>query len=105
MAQTRHDSTAAWQLKASPTAASPRRAGVLLPGAVLALGTPLSPPSTPRDRSALVADDRTRLPSAYVAEHVDLGYALTTHRAQSLTTDTAHPVLAPVPPAKRPTSA
>ena len=36
-----------------------------------------------------------RLPSAYVAEHVDLGYALTTHRAQSLTTDTAHLVLTP----------
>ncbi len=31
----------------------------------------------------------------YVAEHVDLGYALTTHRAQSLTTDTAHFVLTP----------
>jgi hypothetical protein len=30
-----------------------------------------------------------------VAEHVDLGYALTTHRAQSLTTDTAHLVLTP----------
>ena len=30
-----------------------------------------------------------------VAEHVDLGYALTTYRAQSLTTDTAHLVLTP----------
>lgn len=36
-----------------------------------------------------------RLPPAYVAEHVDLGYALTTYRAQSLTTDTAHLVLTP----------
>ncbi len=36
-----------------------------------------------------------RLPAPYVAEHVDLGYALTTHRAQSLTTDTAHLVLTP----------
>jgi hypothetical protein len=30
-----------------------------------------------------------------VAEHVDLGYALTTYRAQSLTADTAHLVLTP----------
>nr|WP_194398670.1 MobF family relaxase [Microbacterium atlanticum] len=30
------------------------------------------------------------LPSAYVAEHVDLGYAITAHRAQGITTDTAH---------------
>jgi len=35
------------------------------------------------------------LPAPYVAEHVDLGYALTTYRAQSLTTDTAHLVLTP----------
>ncbi|CDK01600.1 TrwC relaxase [Microbacterium sp. C448] len=30
------------------------------------------------------------LPAAYVAEHVDLGYAVTAHRAQGITTDTAH---------------
>ncbi|MFB7893690.1 MobF family relaxase [Microbacterium sp. NPDC056044] len=30
------------------------------------------------------------LPSAYVAAHVDLGYALTAHRAQGITTDTSH---------------
>ncbi len=32
------------------------------------------------------------LPAAYVAEHVDLGYAITAHRAQGITTDTAHVV-------------
>lgn len=31
-----------------------------------------------------------RLPPEYVAEHVDLGYAVTPHRAQGLTVDTAH---------------
>lgn len=30
------------------------------------------------------------LPAAYVAEHVELGYAVTSFRAQGLTTDTAH---------------
>ena len=30
------------------------------------------------------------LPAAYVAEHVDLGYAITAHRAQGITTETAH---------------
>ncbi|SDU77097.1 MobF family relaxase [Jiangella alkaliphila] len=30
------------------------------------------------------------LPAGYVAEHVDLGYAITAHRAQGITTDTAH---------------
>lgn len=30
------------------------------------------------------------LPSSYVAEHVDLGYAITAHRAQGITMDTAH---------------
>ncbi|WP_345803398.1 MobF family relaxase [Microbacterium sp. AZCO] len=40
------------------------------------------------------ADRRSRatvtLPAFYVAEHVDLGYAITAHRAQGITTDTAH---------------
>lgn len=35
------------------------------------------------------------LPTAYVAEHVDLGYAVTAHRAQGVTTDTAHVVVEP----------
>jgi conjugative relaxase-like TrwC/TraI family protein len=34
-----------------------------------------------------------RLPAAYVAEHVHLGYALTTHRAQGMTKDAGIPIL------------
>jgi len=35
------------------------------------------------------------LPAGYVAEHVDLGYAVTTYRAQGVTTDTAHVLVEP----------
>jgi conjugative relaxase-like TrwC/TraI family protein len=35
------------------------------------------------------------LAASYVAEHVELGYAVTAHRAQGSTTDTAHAVVAP----------
>ncbi len=35
------------------------------------------------------------LPASYVAEHVDLGYAVTAHRAQGITTDTSHVVVEP----------
>ena len=35
-----------------------------------------------------------RLPAGYVRQHVDLGYAVTSHRAQGVTTDTAHVVVA-----------
>lgn len=35
------------------------------------------------------------LPSDYVAEHVDLAYATTTHRAQGITVDRAHVLAAP----------
>jgi len=38
------------------------------------------------------------LPAAYVAQHVELGYAVTSHRAQGITTDTAHVVVAPSMP-------
>jgi conjugative relaxase-like TrwC/TraI family protein len=35
------------------------------------------------------------LPAAYVAEHVELAYATTAHRAQGRTVDTAHAMIAP----------
>ncbi|WP_172802666.1 MobF family relaxase [Brevibacterium sandarakinum] len=35
------------------------------------------------------------LPASYVAEHVDLGYAVTAHRAQGVTVDTAHVLVRP----------
>ncbi len=35
------------------------------------------------------------LPAGYVAENVDLGYAVTAYRAQGITTDTAHAVVEP----------
>ena len=36
---------------------------------------------------------RVTLPAEYVAEHVELGYAITAHRAQGATVDTAHLVV------------
>lgn len=38
---------------------------------------------------------RVVLPAGYVAEHVNLGYAVTAHRAQGMTVDTAHVVVSP----------
>jgi len=38
--------------------------------------------------------DAVTLPAAYAAESVDLGYAVTAHRAQGVTVDTAHVVVA-----------
>lgn len=40
------------------------------------------------------AATRVRLPATYVAEHVDLGYAITVQRAQGLTVDTSHALVA-----------
>ena len=39
-----------------------------------------------------------RLPAEYVGDHLELGYAVTSHRAQGITTDTAHVVVAPSMP-------
>ena len=36
-----------------------------------------------------------RLPAAYVAEHVELGYAVTAYRAQGVTVDTGHTLIEP----------
>ncbi|WP_146071637.1 hypothetical protein [Cryobacterium sp. Y50] len=38
------------------------------------------------------------LPASYVSQHVERGYAVTSHRAQGITTDTAHVVVAPSMP-------
>lgn len=52
------------------------------------------------DGSLTVRRERSRwrtsitLPADYVAEYVDLGYAVTAHRAQGTTVDTAHAVVA-----------
>jgi hypothetical protein len=51
-----------------------------------------------RDGSVLVKrlgarGGQTVLPPEYVAEHVELGYAVTAHRAQGVTVDTAHVVV------------
>ncbi len=45
-------------------------------------------------RSGRRRGSSARLPAAYVRHHVELGYAVTAHRAQGLTTDTAHVVVA-----------
>lgn len=47
-------------------------------------------PGQRRQRRPAARRDR---PAAYAADHVDLGYAVTTHRAQGLTVDTAHVVV------------
>ena len=38
---------------------------------------------------------KTVLPAEYVGEYVDLGYAVTAHRAQGITVDTSHVVVTP----------
>jgi hypothetical protein len=45
--------------------------------------------------SRLEGGSHVVLPSAYVSEHVELGYASTAHRAQGRTVDTAHAMVSP----------
>ena len=76
------------------TAASTRCAAA---GSATATAGP-SPASTrtARCRSSALGVDfggSVTLPAAYVAEHVDLGYAVTAHRAQGMTVDTSHVVV------------
>jgi conjugative relaxase-like TrwC/TraI family protein len=47
------------------------------------------------DPGADAASGSVRLPADYVAEHVELGYAITAHRAQSTTVGTAHVITGP----------
>ena len=51
--------------------------------------------ATRRDTPTGQTPATVRLPAGYLAEHIDLGYAITVHRAQGLTADTAHLVLTP----------
>lgn len=44
-------------------------------------------------RQAGTGNGTVTLPAAYAAEHVDLGYAVTAHRAQGVTVDTSHVVV------------
>jgi hypothetical protein len=50
----------------------------------------VTPHPVPAERQHVSA---VRLPSAYVAEHVDLGYAVTVHRAQGVTVDNCHVIV------------
>ena len=73
----------------------------------LRTGTGGSATVKPGPSAKFVATDRSRsapgsgfgnsivLPAGYVADHVDLGYAVTAHRAQGVTTDTAHVLVEP----------
>ena len=65
--------------------------------------------TTVRDDGAISARRRGRrfggsivLPASYVAEHVDLGYAVTAYRAQGITTDTAHVLVEPTATTSQP---
>ena len=65
--------------------------------AVLPGGALLARPATPAARPSHAMPDAApvRLPAAYVAAHVELGYATTTARSQGLTVDETHTIAAP----------
>ncbi|MGV8966810.1 MAG: MobF family relaxase [Cellulomonas sp.] len=63
----------------------------ILPGGAL-LARPAAHPGTHPDRAA--DDAVVRLPAAYVAQHVELGYATTTARTQGITADETHTIAA-----------
>ena len=94
----------------SPTAPRPPRATWSSPAATTADSAPCAAagsatatagasPTSARDGSIVVQrlepalGGSGDLPAEYVAEHVDLGYAVTAHRAQGMTVDTAHVVV------------
>jgi hypothetical protein len=78
---------------------SPRRTpGGALTAGYVTNGAAFTITATSPDGSLTVRADRGRpvtLPAAYVATHVQLGYAVTAHRAQGATVDTAHVLAAP----------
>jgi hypothetical protein len=78
---------------------SPRRTpGGALTAGYVTNGAAFSVTTINPDGSLTVRADRGRpvtLPAAYVAGHVQLGYAVTAHRAQGATVDTAHVLAAP----------
>lgn len=47
-------------------------------------------PLSRRDRAPSAQADEVILPAVYASQHVELGYATTTHRAQGITVDRAH---------------
>ncbi|EYR62527.1 conjugal transfer protein [Actinotalea ferrariae CF5-4] len=52
-------------------------------------------PLSRRDRTASARADEVVIPAVYAGQHVELGYATTTHRAQGITVDRAHVLAGP----------
>jgi conjugative relaxase-like TrwC/TraI family protein len=57
--------------------------------------SPARNPDRSRTRSPQPAGSAVQLPARYVADHVELGYASTIHRAQGATVETAHVLARP----------